>query len=837
MARTTIDFGIDLGTTNSAIAFAEGTRVEVVQNRDGSLLTPSAIYISEKGKLRVGRHAKEKAFDDDENTSVEFKLRMGLDPSESTKSFTASKQKMTPEQLSAEVLKSLREDVRTSTGLEINAAVITIPAAFESPQSDATRRAAELAGFRTCHLLNEPVAAALAYGFQSKSDRVFWLVYDFGGGTFDAAIMSVRDGMIQVVNHAGDNFLGGKNIDWDIVERLLIPAVQEEFGLKGITRSDKRWAALTSQLKASAEEAKIQVSRSRKPCEISIEGLYTNPTDITDRSEFTFTLTPEHLQKLLRPWVNQSISLSKRALEEKRLKGSDLEKVIMVGGSSLFPWVQEWVAQELGAPVDISIDPMTVVARGAAIFASTRPLESTTTAERVPGQFHIEWLTYDPVGPDPDPLVGGRVVHPSGGSLAGYSVILTEIKTRWESGKITMGEKGLFQTDLHAESGRKCEYEIALYDQKGSKIPCLPESISYTMGLAIAGEPMSHHIGVATAKNTVKIILEKGTVLPAKSKDIVVYTTQTVKRGEESTIIRIPIVEGENDTRADRNRFVGAYELLGNHPKITRDIPAGTEIKVRIEIDEAKRIQSSIFIELLDEEFEGSWDLKKSSAKPEALKGDLKSEKNRLDDLKKQAAGANDARAKDVIQDIEDQDLVQQAQTTVASAQGDADARGEADRKILNLRTKVDQLEDMLAWPKLVQEAEAQLATTREMVEDKGSRSQRTLLQELQGRLLDAITQKNSRTLRAIVQQLDDLHTNVLLEQPEFWAGWLGWLKGKQATMSEPELAVKLFKQGDRAIQEKDLESLQGACRQLQRLLPPEQQASAAAAGFGSTIE
>lgn len=837
MARTTIDFGIDLGTTNSAIGFAEGTRVEVIQNREGSLLTPSAVYINEKGKLRVGRKAKEKAFDDDENTSVEFKLRMGLDPSESTKIFTASKVKMTPEQLSAEVLKSLREDVRTTTGLEIDAAVITIPAAFESPQSDATRRAAELAGFRTCHLLNEPVAAALAYGFQSKSNRVFWLVYDFGGGTFDAAIMSVRDGMIQVVNHAGDNFLGGKNIDWDIVEKLLIPAVQEEFGLKGITRSDKRWAALTSQLKASAEEAKIQVSRTRKPFEVSIEELYINPNDINDRAEFAFTLTPEHLQKLLKPWVNQSIGLSRRALEEKRLKGSDLEKVIMVGGSSLFPWVQEWVSEELGAPIDISIDPMTVVARGAAVFACTRPLERSDNTDLLPGQFQIEWLTYDPVGPDPDPLVGGRVIHPSGATLSGFSVTLTEVKTRWESGKITIGERGMFQSELHAEPGRKCEYEIALFDPKGNKLPCVPERISYTIGLAIAGEPMSHHIGVATAKNTMKILLEKGTILPAKSKEICVHTIQAVKKGDESTFLRIPIVEGENDTRADRNRLVGSFELRGNHSKVTRDIPAGTEIKVRIDIDEGKKIQSSIFIELLDDEFEGTWDLKKSSAKPEALKGDLKSEKNRLDELKRQATNAKDARAMEVIQDIDSQDLVQQAQTTVASAQGDADARGEADRKILNLRTKVDQLEDLLAWPKLVQEAEAQLATTRELVEDKGSRSQRTLLQELQGRLLDAISTKNSRTLRAIVQQLDDLHTNVLIEQPEFWAGWLAWLKERQGSLREPDVAAKLFKQGDRAIQEKDIESLQGACRQLHRLLPVDQQASAAAAGFGASIE
>jgi molecular chaperone DnaK len=428
-------------------------------------------------------------------------------------------------------------------------------------------------------------------------------------------------------------------------------------------------------------------------------------------------------------------------------------------------------------------------------------------------------------------------MHPGGATLAGYSVTITEVKTRWESGKITLGERGTFQTELHAEQGRKCEYEIALFDPKGSKVPSSPERISYTIGLSIAGEPMSHHLGVATAKNTMKMLLEKGTVLPTKSKAIKVRTTQSVKKGDGTTFIRIPVVEGENETRADRNRMCGSFILRGDDRRVTRDIPVGTEITIQVEIDESKKIQSTIFIELLELEFEEAWDLKKSSVKPEVLKVELKSEKERLEELKEQAAAANDSKAKEVIQEIEEQDLVHQAQTTIASAQGDADARGEADRKVLNLRTKVDQLEDLLAWPKLVQEAEAQLATTRELVEDKGSRSHRTLFQELQGRLLDAISQKNVRTLRAIVQQLDDLHTNVLLEQPTFWAGYLGWLKEREGQMREPDIAAKLFRQGERAIQEQDLESLQGAVRQLQRLLPSDQQDGVSAAGFGASIE
>lgn len=217
MARVTVDFGIDLGTTNSEITHLKGTSVEVIKNLEGIDYTPSAVWLDRGGNFVVGRTAREYAFRDPGNVFTEFKLQMGSD---AECIFARTKRRATPEELSAEVLKSLRENVRSRLGEELEAAVITVPAAFEWPQSDATHRAAVLAGIRQAPLLQEPVAAALAYGFQAEDQRAMWLVFDFGGGTFDAAVMSVRDGVIQVVNHGGDNHLGGKVIDWAVVERL-----------------------------------------------------------------------------------------------------------------------------------------------------------------------------------------------------------------------------------------------------------------------------------------------------------------------------------------------------------------------------------------------------------------------------------------------------------------------------------------------------------------------------------------------------------------------------------------------------------------------------------------
>ena len=215
MSRTTIDFGIDLGTTNSAVAVLNGVSPEIIKNNEKDAdITPSAVYIDKKGITRLGEAAKSRVPDSGGDVYLEFKRRMGTDH---VYKFKSSGQQRKPEDLSAEILKSLKGDVQQKTGEILESAVITVPAAFELHQCDATRKAAQLAGFKDSPLLQEPVAAALAYGFQTDGKKAYWLVYDFGGGTFDAAVIKAEEGSIHVVNHGGDNFLGGSDIDWAII--------------------------------------------------------------------------------------------------------------------------------------------------------------------------------------------------------------------------------------------------------------------------------------------------------------------------------------------------------------------------------------------------------------------------------------------------------------------------------------------------------------------------------------------------------------------------------------------------------------------------------------------
>jgi molecular chaperone DnaK len=234
-----IRVGIDLGTTNSeaATSLNVGNRVEIVKNLEGDDYTPSIFAIDRGGNYLIGKRAKAKTAslhkEDIENSKREIKRLMGLDEKQF---FSRANKEFTPEEISAEILKSLRSDILAKkNGVNIFSAVITVPANFETPQKEATLRAGKLAGFDYVELLQEPVAAAIAYGCDQDNADSNYLVFDFGGGTFDAAIISSRDKVLNIINHGGDNFLGGKDIDKALYDNVILPAIKKEFKVTTFT--------------------------------------------------------------------------------------------------------------------------------------------------------------------------------------------------------------------------------------------------------------------------------------------------------------------------------------------------------------------------------------------------------------------------------------------------------------------------------------------------------------------------------------------------------------------------------------------------------------------------
>ena len=830
MSRTTIDYGIDLGTTNSAIALLTGTEVEVIRNNEGWEYTPSAVWIDKNDRLYVGMRARDRMEDDQENAASEFKLQMGTD---AEIKLARSGRLMKPEELSAEVLKSLKADVLQRRSEEVRAAAITVPAAFDLPQCEATNRAAEMAGFVLSPLLQEPVAAGLAHGFQTESEKVFWLVYDLGGGTFDAAVIQVRDDVIQVVSHGGDNHLGGKLIDWEIVEQLLVPAVTSEHSLDDFRRGNTKWATAFAKLKIAAEEAKIRLSRDATT-EILIDLLCLDGKN--DPVSFEHELTRAEVEQIAHPFIVRSINIAKKVLVEKRLGAADIEKVLLVGGPSLMAYLRDQLAdptEGLGIPLDFTLDPLTVVARGAAIFAGTQRLVEDIGAIVAAGEYGLE-LEYNPVGADVEPPVGGKVVAPSDETLVGLTVefINEAVQPPWRSGKVGLAPNGVFMTTLWAEKGKPNTFRIELCDASGNVLPCKPDTLAYTFGVVITDIPLIHSLGVALASGEMQLFVEKGAPLPARRRSVHRTTVDVVKGGSEA-VIRIPVVEGENRSRVDRNQLIG--ELVISAEEIKRNIPAGSEVEVTIELDESRLLRTKAYIPVLDDEYEEVIRLEKVAADPEKLRREVDREKARLEEMRKQAEQTGDEGAREALQRVDQERMLYEVEGALDAAQEDRDAADKCEKRLLDLKQAGDDIEDALEWPALLAEADETIVMTRSVVEEHGDNSDKQRAATLERETRSAVESRDPHLLRRKISELDTLRMGILRQQPGFWVGMLQWLEERKANMRDQPLAEQLFNQGNRAIQNNDVPALQAAAQQLVQLLRSEDQEDMSNA-FGSTI-
>lgn len=733
MARETIDFGIDLGTTNSAIAMMSGSDVTVIRNNLQREYTPSAVYVNKQGRIYVGERARDRVESDPANACAEFKLRMGVRGQH--KLFEAAGRAMTPEELSAEVLKSMRGDVQRSIGEDIGAAVITVPAAFDLDQCDATRRAAALAGFEFAPLIQEPTAATWAYSTTTRTERGFWLVYDFGGGTFDAAVINVRDGEFTVVNHAGDNFLGGKLIDWGLVDTVLVPAVRDGCGLTDLARDNPKWVGNIAKLKMAAENAKIELSQNDgADIELELEDGGGGKID------FEYTLTRSDVERVARPLYARSIELCRSALAEKSLRSGDIERVLLVGGATLAPALRELLAdpdEGLGIPIDHSQDPVTVVARGAAVFASTQRMPARS---RITGDERIRLeMKQPPVGQELEPLAGGRVSAPDGRDWTGGTIefVNSQARPEWRSGLIPLTADGAFTTRLRAEEGKANAYTVELRDRFGTVLPTEPSVTSYRHTSITGGDPvLSHSIGVGLEDNGVEWLLRKGTALPA-NKRVILRSSVDVRRNDRAGLIRVPILEGEK-SRADRNTLIGQLDIRPD--EVRRDVPAGSEVEVVLHIDRSFKPRAEVYVPLLDEEFEIVVELGRSEAPDAAdLHGLVEQLAARATTLREEASDVDAQSALAVIDRFHADGGLTEIRGLATAVRTDPDAAQALVIRIRAAQSTLDDAEDALLIPQLDTEARTVVEAVLSMAEESGTARDREELANVRAAIQSAI--------------------------------------------------------------------------------------------------
>ena len=821
MARTTIDFGIDLGTTNSSVAVNAGMEPRVVKNNVGAEYTPSAVWIDKKGNVLVGAPAKERLEADPENARSEFKRQMGTARRES---LPRSGREWGPVDLSAEVLKALKGDVRKSLGEEMTAAVITVPAAFEMPQNEATKQAAKLAGLDPVFLLQEPVAAALAYGFQKEVRRAYWLVFDLGGGTFDAAILQVRDGQVQVVNHGGDNLLGGRDIDWRIVEDLLIPQVKSERRVSGLARGNQRFLGAVAKLKAKAEEAKIRLSR-EESVEISIPYLCNDDEGVP--VEFEYELARKDVERLASPIALQAAAICRRVLSEKRLDPGAIDRVVLVGGPTLMPILREILEDKregLGIPLDFSVDPLTVVAKGAAIFAGTQRLPGAriSVAASEAGAWTLD-LDYKATGPDVEFNIGGRVLAPAGTNLEGYTIEFSDQERRpaWRSGPIRVSKDGVFLTTLVAEKGRRLTFSVVLRDSTGSEQAVQPGAIPYTVGLTITDAPLAHDLRIGLEDGGTEVLIAKGSPLPAKSRRLTFRQATRVGRGDATKGLKVPIVEGPY-RKSGLNTLVGFFEATGT--QLSRDLRAGAEVEVRLEVDQSRLVKVTAFIPETDDEFPMAFDIKEyREVTREELVRKAAAAESGMAKLREEASEHEVPEVEEILSQIEREQLLEEATKALSVAGVDNDARDRCQTRLADILGRLDRAEQLVAWPAMVKEAEDDLEWTRGVVARDGEEDEKRRFPDMEKELRRLIEARDFEEVRRKDLEVWRLGFRVLMRQPRFLVEHFQYLEEHRGEMRDPSEAERFLNQGRRAISSKDVEALRSAVLQLRVLLPYEE--------------
>jgi molecular chaperone DnaK len=809
--RATIDYGIDLGTSNSAIAVQGGARPRLLAGDDGTVLLPSAVHVCSDGRVLVGDEALRLRLRHPEDTAVEFKRQMGTTQATS---FPAAGRSMSVEELSAEILRSLAARAAQSDGCPLRAAVITIPAMFQLAQCEATRHAAALAGIEHAPLLQEPIAAAIAHSGSGFAQEGHWLVYDFGGGTFDVSLVRSRAGRLQVLDHDGDNHLGGKDFN-RVLARWAAERVRAEGRLGEFRRTDPAMASAFVRLAAEAERVRVALS-GQEQATFDVPELARRPNG--EAVAFSAMVDRGLLESLIAPIITRTTELCKTLLARNRLTASGLKGIVLVGGPTRTPILPQMIHEQLGLGASHQMDPTTIVAAGAALFASTQKLPAALrsgTRERTADTLALE-LEYESMTNNPAPLLAGRAEL--NGDVDGLvlSLLRDDESGPFDSGPIPVSAPGVFTTQLRLRKGELNVFRIEA-SRRGIPLKTMPSTLSVLHGMSVAKPPLSQSVGVMLADNTVSWYLRKGAVLPARNT-VTHATTQPLKKGESGDAINVPLVQGESN-RADRNKIIGVLCIHANH--ITREFPAGTEIEVTLTVDEFSRTEARAYVPLLNQWFDEIVRFEAEEKSAEQVNQGLTEQQERLKLLEQQAAALETARSSNAVDD-----RVREVESLIAD--GDRDSVELAEQMVRLMTRQIDALEAETRADGVRMEFEKRVNGWREYLTSKGRGDElNALAREFSG----ALEQGDVALAEGKLEALDALTQKVYVQTIDYWIGLLQHLHGRFQELGLLPLAGDRFDRGVRAANQGDGQEIVNICMELINLLPREERGKWSAQG------
>ena len=597
--------GIDLGTTNSAICSFDGERIHLYKSPEQHDVTPSAIFIDRRGNKYVGSRAYNSAAKNPDNAAVLFKRLMGTS---TPVKLPAVNLTMTPEECSAEVLRSLfgylPEEIR---GDGDTGTVITVPAAFNQMQKDATMAAADAAGLGRVALMQEPVAAVMSVMRQRKNDGVF-VVYDLGGGTLDIAIAESIAGRVNLLAHGGIAMCGGRDFDRILFDNVVKPWLMENFDLPEDLSANPQFKSLLRMATWATEKAKIELSQKEE----TVVSLPETELGVRDQAGeeiyIDITVDRKRYDALIAPKLEESIQSARETLEKAGLSPHDVERVVFVGGPTHYKPLRDKVAFELGVAPSTDVNPMTAVAEGAAVFAESidwvsqsRGRKSSRGAISAGGALD---LSFNYIARTPESRA--KIVAKLSRAPAGIEFQIDSLDTGWSSGRVALKDGASIELSL-AKPGDNT-FKVFVFDSNGAPVALGEDKIVIARTAAsIDAIPASHSIGVEAqdkvgGRFVLDYLVREGDQLPKKGKKSF-KAGESLKAGSAGSI-KFKLWEGEISDPINDNRFIGMFEIKGTDFD-DGVIAAGAEMICEFEVLDSGNIILEVSVPSISGSFRG----------------------------------------------------------------------------------------------------------------------------------------------------------------------------------------------------------------------------------------
>lgn len=805
-----IAIGIDLGTTNSAIAKYENGKVVIYKNPVGFKDTIPSVVSFRKGRIQIGDKAREHFLSNSENVFASFKRKMGSDESYFVKDLDKS---ISPLELSSMVLKEL---INFTQAENPKSAVITIPASFDTIQTNATKKAGYSAGFQEVVLLQEPIAACLAYSNSQNLDITSerkWLVYDFGGGTFDVALVKIDERELKVIDHKGNNFLGGVDLDTLFVEKIICPKIEaqtQETNLwnKMISGDVADYKKLYFELLFKAEEAKKELSlKDRTNIEIEFDDL-----DISIDVE----ISALEFEQIVAPKFEESYQLTERLVKENGLRFSDIERIILVGGTTYIPFIRQELQKRSQIIVDSSIDPTTAVVLGASFYAGSKPSELEEIAEEnleISKQNEITpELIFEPHSKDKEELIVA-VLPPN---FDGFYRI-TRADGGFDTGVLKVNQKIAEFVPLLEKASNV--FSLFLYDSNQQQI-YQNSSIQITNGLYnISGQPLPNDICLEVDEETGKTFMErifrKNDILPLKKTIYKTCSKNILKNSDDKLIINI--VEGNAGSMIGSNLTIGYIEISGQD--FQQDLLKGMDVELNFKISESRDLSVTVYISSLDLEISEVFNPHQRTVSLSKLTEDIKQV---LDEISEEIYENEEDENYEYLaklKRIHEHLAVLYEESLSIENDKSTDKKYQIDEM---KRITIQEYDDLVRHKHVLNEL-SEYTQAKEVLESYLEIANPKQVEEFEKIIKNEaeILQSNNKYLiRKKTKELDNLYENIYLKQDERFVDYFyhyRFLDDDQYTNTTK--FNKLVELGEKALENQNLTELKSICSQLWELL------------------